>query len=170
MHVLMVLVIGCETTQLIGIISGRLVVIDFVQHDQLNLSFWNLYKDIEKGYCLVKILEPRSKWSTYGAGKKGCTGEGKALLEDGWTYLVLEECKKACEDVSNCNSIAWNSKDNSCFLKHKENACDDRSCDWGRNDAKDWNFYWKTKESLYWKDIYIGRKMTCGNVLLRISF
>ena len=91
-------------------------------------------------------------------------------MDDGWTYLNLEECKKACEDVSNCNSIAWNSRDNGCFLKHKKDACDDKSCAWGRNDARDWNFYWKTKDSLYWKDVYIGRKKTCGNFLLRVLF
>ena len=89
-------------------------------------------------------------------------------MDNGWTFLNLEECKKACEDVSNCNSIAWNSRDNGCFLKHKKDACDDKSCAWARNDARDWNFYWKTKESLYWKDLYIGRKKTCGKFLLRI--
>ena len=85
-----------------------------------------------------------SKWSTHQAGKKGCTGEGNALMDNFRQYLILEECKKTCDDAFNCNSIAWNSRDNRCYLKHKKDACDDISCDWGRNDARDWNFYWKT--------------------------
>ena len=94
-----------------------------------------------------KTCSSISTWSTYAAGQKGCTGEGEALLDDGWTYVILEECKNICDYVSDCNSIAWNSRDNSCFLKHKKDACDDIACAWDRNDAKDWNFYWKTCEN-----------------------
>ena len=85
-----------------------------------------------------------SSWSTYKAGMKGCRGEGKGLLGNSVQYLGLEECKRSCEDTANCNSITWNSRDNRCYLKNKLDVCDDRSCAWGRNNAIDWNFYWKT--------------------------
>ena len=59
-------------------------------------------------------------------------------------HLVLEECKKSCNDTADCNSIAWNSKDDRCYLKNKQDVCYDRACAWGRNDAKNWKFYWKS--------------------------
>ena len=85
-----------------------------------------------------------STWSSYGVGKKGCTGEGKTVEGNFRQYLILEECKRSCENTSNCNAIAWNSRDNRCYLKNKHDACDDGPCDWERNDAKYWNYYWKT--------------------------
>ena len=83
-----------------------------------------------------------SAWSSHGAGKIGCTGEGKSLEGNFRRYLILEECKRSCGNASNCNAIAWNSRDNRCYLKSKPDACDDESCDWNRNDADNWNYYW----------------------------
>ena len=80
-------------------------------------------------------------WLTYEAGKKGCTGEGYGV--GGQHGSVLEACQTSCEEVSNCNAISWNSRDNRCYLKSKHDACNDMPCDWGRGDALDWNFYWK---------------------------
>ena len=83
-------------------------------------------------------------WSSYGPGNKPCTGEGLPLLNDSKQILNSEECQISCDQTAKCNSIAWNSRNYNCYLKNKDNACDDKSCDWGRNDASDWNFYWKS--------------------------
>ena len=85
---------------------------------------------------------------------RGCKGEGKSLRADFTQYLTLEACQKTCDNTSDCNAIAWNSRDYRCFLKHKKDACEDRPCAWGRNDARDWHSYWKT----------------CGNYVLLVLF
>ena len=92
----------------------------------------------------TKRTETISAWSTHGVGKKGCTGEGLSLDGNFRQYLILEECKRACDNTFDCNAISWNSKDNRCYLKNKGNACVDGSCDWVRDDATDWNYFWKT--------------------------
>ena len=84
----------------------------------------------------------------------GCMGEGKALQADFIQYLTLEACQKTCDNTSDCNAISRNSRDDRCFLKYKKDACEDRPCPWGQNDARDWNFYWKT----------------CGNFVLLLLF
>ena len=85
---------------------------------------------------------------------RGCMGEGKPLRTDIRQYLTLEACQKTCDNTSDCNAIAWNSRDDRCFLKYKKDACEDRPCPWNRTDARDWNFYWKT----------------CGNFVLLVLF
>ena len=60
----------------------------------------------------------------------------------------------SCDDTADCNSITWNSRDNRCYLKNKQAVCDDISCDWGRNDAIDWNFYWKTCGKCFLSSFY----------------
>ena len=87
-------------------------------------------------------------WSTYDPGNKPCTGEGLPLLNDSKQILNSEQCQISCDQTPKCNSIAWNSINNNCYLKNKDNACEDESCDWGRKDAYDWNFYWKSCGSL----------------------
>ena len=90
------------------------------------------------------LIKPQgTSWLTYEAGKKGCTGEGESLLDDLRQILTLEDCKRWCDNTSRCNAISWNSRNNRCYLKSKQDACKYVPCDWGRNDAIDWNFYWK---------------------------
>ena len=93
---------------------------------------------------VAKFHETISPWSSHGVGKIGCTGEGKSLKGNFRQYLILEECKRACDNTFDCNAITWNSKDNRCYLKNKPKACVDGSCDWVRDDASEWNFLWKT--------------------------
>ena len=83
-----------------------------------------------------------SSWSTYEAGKKGCSGEGKEV--QGRQYLGLVECQSSCDETLNCNSFVWNSKLYLCYLKNKPDACDDEPCDWDREDALDSSWYWRT--------------------------
>ena len=93
----------------------------------------------------IDLPESMLAWSTYGVAHTGCTGEGKPVEGNFRQYLILEECKKSCDNsTSKCNAIAWNSRDNRCYLKNKEDACVDRSCYWDRNDASEWTYYWKT--------------------------
>ena len=108
------------------------------------------YRKFSTSKISITYYLPRSflkhteiSWSTYGAGKKGCTGEGEPLLDDSRQYLSLEECQRSCDETSSCNAISWNSRDNRCFLKSKLDSCQDWPCDWGRMDAIDWNFYRK---------------------------
>ena len=100
-----------------------------------------------------------SSWSTYEAGMKGCTGEGLGLLGNFRQYLALEECKRSCDGTAYCNSIAWNSRDNRCYLKNKLDICDDSSCAWDRNDAMDWGFYWKTCGKCIYSPFYTQNKI-----------
>ena len=65
------------------------------------------------------------------------------LLDDVVQYLSLDQCQMVCEQTTKCTSISWNSRDDRCYLKTNDNACDDVPCDWGY-DALDWNFFWKT--------------------------
>ena len=74
-------------------------------------------------------------------------------------YLVLEECKKSCDDIDDCNSIAWNSRDDRCYLKNKQDVCYDSSCAWDRNDAMDWGFYWKTCGKCIYSLFYTQNKI-----------
>ena len=91
-------------------------------------------------------------WSTYGPGKKGCAGEGYGLT---WGPSNLQKCKESCIENYNCNSFAWDSKEGYCYLKNKQDACDDVPCDWNSpNNLDHWHFYW----------------MTCGNFSLENDF
>ena len=104
-------------------------------------------------FCYCKIIIQQTiqfsiklpvSWSSYGPGNKPCKGEGLPLLNDSKQILNSEECQISCDQTAKCNSIAWNSRNNNCYLKNKDDACEDKYCDWGRNDASDWNFYWKS--------------------------
>ena len=52
---------------------------------------------------------------------------------DGWgtQILSLEECKKSCDEYSDCNVISFQAAYNYCWLHSKDEACDDSPCDWG---------------------------------------
>ena len=68
-------------------------------------------------------------------------GEGNDLK--GRQILSLKACKDLCTATSSCNSIAWNSKDDACWIKDKSDACTDTPCNWNSADsADDWHWYW----------------------------
>ena len=86
-----------------------------------------------------------SSWSTYPDGKKGFSENGVALMDNKRQILSLENCKRSCDDTPDCNAVQWNFKGSKCYLKHKENACDDTFVDgeiWG-------NFYWRNCGKYY---------------------
>ena len=91
-------------------------------------------------FC-IKI--PAFTWYGYGSGKTGCTGEGEALPDNVKPIRSLNECRRSCDDTSNCNAVAWNSIHDVCHLKYKADACNDEPCDWDLSNATEWSFYFK---------------------------
>eukprot|EP00931_Biecheleriopsis_adriatica_P068695 TRINITY_DN4260_c0_g1_i3.p1 TRINITY_DN4260_c0_g1~~TRINITY_DN4260_c0_g1_i3.p1 ORF type:complete len:646 (-),score=85.32 TRINITY_DN4260_c0_g1_i3:69-1955(-) len=107
-----------------------------------------------------------AEWRTFGAGRIGCSGEGKDLLAE-WltpsqlgyisegpdlvntssTYLDLADCQSLCDLVPECNSIAWEAKSRECLIKAKSDVCFDTPC--LRSSSGDstimyhWHFYYK---------------------------
>ncbi len=81
-----------------------------------------------------------NRWNTYGLDKKPCKGQGNDLK--GKQELSLNDCKDLCTATSNCNSLAWGSKDGvqECWIKDKSDACFDTACDW--NYDGDWHWFW----------------------------
>ena len=90
-----------------------------------------------------------NRWNTYGRDKRPCNGDGNDLK--GKQKLSLSDCKALCTATSNCNSLAWNSKGNACWIRDKSDACTDTPCDWNSgDDTKHW----------YW--------LACGGVMLYV--
>ena len=96
-------------------------------------------------------------WQTYGPGKKGCSGEGQDLA--GNNPKNLAGCQDLCLATDTCNAFAWNSANNKCYIKMKDDVCTDEACDWNRddNDDADWNWYyygcpetWNAFEVIVW--------------------
>ena len=108
------------------------------------IKFYYVEQQYNITFSIWFVKRPAPSWSTYEAGQKGCSGEGEGLLDSSKQYLVLKECQISCHNTSSCNAIAWNSRDNRCFLKRKSDACNDVPCDWGRSDAIEWSFYRKS--------------------------
>ena len=82
------------------------------------------------------------RWITYGANKKGCSDDHVYDLQ-GQHVLSLEDCKDLCTATTNCNSLAWNSETDACWIREKSDACTDTPCDWNSGDnTNDWYWYW----------------------------